>query len=548
MGSTLVTTPANLVANRIFIKRGMQYTFDDRPFLVDIFDDPHRYVAMKTARQVSKSTTLAAKGLIACEALAPYTVLSLTPSRDQTSKFSHDRLGPTIQDSPAVVELLDRDGVNNVMEKSFVNGSRYYLKYGRENADSSRGISCDETHYDEVQDMNLEPVEAVTRECMFMSPHKKRMYSGTPKSHSNGIEQRIWRRSDQREWMVRCHHHGKYPYYQKLTLKSIGLQGPICDRCGNLVDTLDGQWIRTSTRTDDGKEPYIHGYHIPQILFPTNKVQLPSGKMGILDWSEFLLEIENSDEATVLNEKFGESADSADRPITEEELRRCCDPTRTMPDEYLDWMIGDYTYAGIDWGWGIKSATALVIGQFEPGNSNNFRIVHCKKYFGDEADPSFCIPDILQTMQRFRVRRCHADFGSGLGLNSQIRDACGEDFITSNYWSSSISGKRIQYEQKLDRFVVNKAVSLSRFFLALKKRAITIAFRWEDFKIFGQDFLNEFREERRNGDPYYDHKQNEPDDFLHAACYAWLISSWLKYNDNFIDSAATGSIHNPARI
>jgi hypothetical protein len=438
--------------------------------------------------------------------------------------------------------------VNNVLEKSFVNGSRYYLKYGRENADSSRGISCDETHYDEVQDMNLGPVEAVTKECMFTSPHKRSLYSGTPKSLSNGIEQRLWRKSDQREWMVRCHHHGNV-YYQKLGMDNVGLTGPICDKCGNGLNTLDGMWVRTLTRTEDGKDPYYHGYHIPQILFPTSTTDLPNGKKGMLDWEEFLLDIENNDDSTVMNEKFGESSDSADRPITEAEVMRVCNPTEPMPDNYKNWMIGEYTFAGIDWGWGIKSATALTIGQFKPGNPKVFQVLHCKKYFGKEADPSHCIPDILRTMDRFRVLRCHTDFGSGLGMNSQIKDAKGDDYLTTNYWSSSIKGKKLAYDKDLDRFVVNKSVTLSRFFLAMKKEAIKVAFKWEDFKPFAVDILHEFREQRKNGDPYYDHKDGEPDDFLHSICYCWQIASWLKYSSNFIDRArAQGQLHDPGRV
>jgi hypothetical protein len=331
-------------------------------------------------------------------------------------------------------------------------------------------------------------------------------------------------------------------------MKNLGTEGPICDKCGNGLNTMDGLWVRTLTRTEDGKDPFIHGYHIPQIVFPTTDVVTPSGRRGVLDWKELLLEIENTDEAIILNEKFGESADSADRPITEAELRAICDPTRGMPDEYADWMIGDYMFAGIDWGWGIKSATALVIGQFKPGDPKTFQIVYCKKYFGQEADPGHCIPDLLRVMKHFRVRRCHADFGSGLGMNSQIRDATHDDFLTSNYWSANISGKKINYEAKLDRFTVNKAVTLSRMFLAMKKQAIKVAFRWEDFKKFGQDVLNEFREERKNGDPYYDHKPDEPDDFLHAICYCWLIATWIKYDQNFVESARRGNLHNPARV
>ncbi len=533
------TTPANLVANRIFVKQGQPYSFLDRPFMVQIFDDDHRYIALKTARQVSKSTTIAARMITRCETYAPFSSLYLSPSEKQTGRFSHDRLGPTIKDSPHVAAMVGEDSLQNVYEKSFNNGSKIALTYAKENADRARGISADAIDYDEVQDMNLGPVEAVTRESLFTSEYKFRLYSGTPKSLSNGLEQRIWRKSDQREWMVRCRHHVPV-YHQKLTPKNIGKHGPICDSCGRALNTLDGLWVKTSSRTDEGKTPFIHGYHIPQIIFPTTKQQIGVGKdgkpiFGFLDWGEFLLEIENSDEVWVLNEKFGESADSAEKPITEDQLRALCDPLVNLPTVYEPWMIGELTYAGIDWGAGSKSSTALVIGQFDPKNPRFFKIIFCRRFHKREADPKTCVPEILRLLNVFRVKRAHADWGSGLGLNSRIDEARGDDFLTKNYWSSAIAGKKIAYNKEIDAFVLNRSVAISRFFEALKRQAIKVAFTWDHYKAFGSDILNVFREERKNGDPFYDHNPDTMDDFLHATIYCWQIASWMKYSQGFID-------------
>jgi hypothetical protein len=538
-----VTTPANLVANRIFIKSGVRYNFDDRPFMIQIFDDPHPVIGLKTARQISKSTYLAGDALASCEALAPYTVLALTPSQDQTRKFSYDRLGPTINDSPAIRAMMNSDNLDNVFEKSFINGSKIYLSYAKDNADRARGITADQIDYDEIQDMSLGPVEAVTKESLFTSRYKRRRYSGTPKSMSNGIEQRIWRQSDQREWMVRCHGHGPKPYHQKLTRKSVGLAGPICDRCGKALNTLDGLWVATSTRTQDGKVPHIHGYHIPQIIFPTMDIEVSPGRRGFLDWAEFRRDVENNDPATVDNEKFGESADSEERPIKQDELRAVCDERREMPEIWQPWMNGEYTFAGVDWGTGLQSATVLSIGQFDPKDGKFFRYVYLKRYWGKDADPRVCMPDILRKMAEFRVFRCHADFGSGLGLNSQIEQARGEEFLTTNYWSGNIGGKRIVYDQDLRRYVLNRSVHLTRFFQGMKNQSLKVGFRWADFELFSRDILHVFREERRNGDPYYDHKPEEPDDAMHAMIYAWLIASFHRYRHEGVEIARNA--HDP---
>ena len=541
------TTPANLVANRIFIRKNTPYGFDDRPFMVDIFDDPHRYVLMKTARQVSKSTWEAARILTNTEAYAPYSVLYLSPSFAQTSKFSHDRLGPTIKESPHLHVRMDKDCLDNVLEKEFVDGSLIYLSYAKDNADRVRGITVDEILYDEIQDMQLGPIETVTRESLFTSRHKKRAYSGTPKSLSNGIEQ-LWRKSDQREWMVRCRKHGSRPHHQKLTLKNIGTKGVICEKCGGPLNTLDGLWVRTSTRTEEGRDPHVHGYHIPQIIFPTTTSPLGNGKFGFLDWGEFLLDIQNGDEATVLNEKFGESADSAEKPITEDQLRALCVASKTMPMAADDSMTGEYLFAGVDWGAGIKSSTALVIGQFDPKNPKKFKFVFMRRYHKGDANPEYCVPEILRICQLFRVKRLHADWGSGLGINSRIEALMGEDYLTTNYWSSSIGGKNVAFDSNLSRFVINRSVTMTRFFEAMKRGGMEVAFSWDEYKPFSRDITAVFREERKNGDPYYDHNPEEMDDFCHAMIYCWLVSSWMKYSENFVDTArkSPGSLHNPS--
>lgn len=540
------TTPANLVANRIFIKKNMPYSFADRPFMIPVFDDPHRHLLLKTGRQVSKSTTLAARVLIHTEVYAPYTVLFLAPTFKQTSVFSHDRLGPTIKESPHLHVRMDADCLDNVLEKEFVDGSLIYLSYAKDNADRTRGLTTDEVLYDEIQDMLLDAIEAVTSQSMFTSRYKRRCFSGTPKSLSNGVE-RKWRQSDQREYMVRCHHHGALPYHQKLTLKNVGTEFQICDRCGHRLNTLDGLWVRTSTVTEDGKEPHVHGYHIPQIIFPTMDTVLPSGGKGFLDWTEFLQALDKEDDVTISNEMFGESADSAEKPITEDQLRAMCDPKRRMVCEYPEDAIGWYTFAGVDWGEG-KSATVLVIGQFNPKNPKKFRFLFFRSFKKRDANPEICVPEILRICELFRVKRLHADWGGGFGQNSRIHESKGDDFLSTNYWSSAIGGKNVNYDPNMNRFVLNKSVTFSRFFEAMKRQGMEVAMRWEDFQIFAKDVLAEFREERKNGDPFFDHNPDEPDDALHAMIYCWLIASWMRYSESFVDQARkapTSTLHQP---
>jgi hypothetical protein len=548
------TTPSNMIANRIYIKRDTPYSFIDRPCMKTVFDDDHRFILMKTARQVSKSTTLAGRLMLNTEVLAPYAALFLSPSYDQTSKFSHQRLGPTIMQSPHLKARMSREMLNNVLEKEFIDGSRIYLSYAKSDADRARGISVDEIDFDEVQDMHLSAIEPVVQESLFTSVHKKRFYSGTPKSFSNGIEG-LWRNSDQREWMVACRHHSP-AYHQKLTIKNIGNEGPVCVKCGNLLNTLDGLWVQTVTVLPDGKKPETHGYHLPQIIFPTNKVVLgkkPNGKdiKGFLDWDDLLLRLSNpnAEIATIQNEIFGESADSASKPISEEKLRSLCHKDRPMPTEYPAWAQGTYTFAGVDWGMGLGSSTVLSIGQFDPRDPSKFRIIFCKRWDGGDADPEICVPLILQYCRWFRVKRLHADWGGGAGINSRIMDELGPEFITTNYWSTNMSAKMANYDDRHNRFVLNRSMTITKFFQALRRDSIQIAFRWEDYREFSVDILNVFREERKNEDYYYDHPPGTQDDAMHSHIYCWLVACWHRINENFVEDARiTGSTHNPLMV
>jgi len=457
-------------------------------------------------------------------------------------------LGPTIISSPPVNARMTKSGLDNVLEKEFTGGSKIYLSYAKDNPDRARGISADELKMDEVQDIVLTLVEPVLRESLFTSPHKRVWWSGTPKSFANGLEQRVWRQSDQREWMVRCHHHGPLPLHQKLTIKNMGKTGPVCSKCGRTLNTLDGTWVITSTRTDDGKTPRIHGYHIPQIIFPTMTTEVQPGKFGFLDWEQFVEDVEScEEEAIILNEKFGESADSSEKPITEEELRAtCAPPPRNMIMEYEDWMKGTATYAGVDWGTGSKSATVLAIGQFVPNDPKLFHYVFLKKYEKKDANPETCVPDILRLMEKFRVHRGHGDWGSGLGLNSRIVDARGDEFWTANYWSSNIKGKQLKFNVDINSYILNRSIHINRFFQALKRRQLRMAMDWDSFKPFARDILNVFKEYRKDDVPIFDHKPQEPDDSLHAMVYAWIIASIVRYGEEGIERIK-GQEHFPYR-
>ncbi len=528
-------TLSNWIVNAVYVGRGKKFTFKGRRWNAAMLDTQSPGGRLfKMSRQVGKSTIGSAESIARCCKFDNHNILYVAPTQDQARKYSQDKVKPMIEESPIIKPEIGR--YNNVEEKEFVRGGKFYMKYARDNADRCRGITADMVHYDEVQDQSLELIEPVINEVLFTSDYKIKLYTGTPKSFSNPIEQK-WQQSDQREWLVRCEHHSPAKWI-KIGLRNIGKHGPICHHCGKLLDVDNGAWVRTN------KAGKFAGFHVHQLHAKiSHKTQA--------HWDEILDKVENYDEGLLLNEVFGESSDSASTPITEKMLREACIDGVVNSENPSTKFFNSKRYAGIDWGHGVFT-TALTIGQWD---GDKFRVIFMKAYEGEECKPEICIPDMAKIINRYRCERTHVDYGGGFGmwddLDEQVRCP-----VTGMMWTSikSASGNwKTEYENgngdmvsySIPMWSMNKTLTTSRFIKNLAKGNIRLL-RAEDFfapkfgrhelksnnndktRSFSSHFLATRREEERDPKTREVKKTNfnrvGPDDSLQATIYAWAIA------------------------
>jgi hypothetical protein len=104
----------------------------------------------KTGRQVSKSTSLAAHGIIFACSISDKTTLYVTPLFEQVRRFSGMFVQPFIDQSPAKTLWTGTDTVNSVLHRSFRNRSKMLFSFAFLNADRIRGISADKLAIDET--------------------------------------------------------------------------------------------------------------------------------------------------------------------------------------------------------------------------------------------------------------------------------------------------------------------------------------------------------------------------------------------------------------
>lgn len=509
-------TLSNWVANAVYVRKGEKIAYGGRCWMPAIFDTSNRNRVCLTSRQVGKST------LGSCESLARLcrtdirNILYVAPEQDQARKYSQDKVKPMVEESPIIKRMVGT--YNNVHEKEFIGNKKLYLKYAKHNPDGCRGITADMIHYDEIQDQDLHVTEPVINESIFTSKFKLKLYTGTPKSFSNPAHLK-WIESDQREWMVRCNHH--YPAkWIKLEIRNIGKLGPVCHHCNNLLDVDDGQWVMHNPSSN------IAGFHVSQL-------NCKDSHRTKEDWIDMLEKFEKYPDDKFLNEVMGESADSAEMPITDGALAACIDESfESKEDPDPKWATIP-TFAGIDWGHGSYT-TAITIGAFD---GKVFRYIYRRVFDGVSVDPSFCIPEMAKTIKRYQCARVHVDYGGGFGLWETLVKAIDNENIevTGNLWSDNAKAKDMTWNQtgyEIPILTLNKPKMISEYVNAINNKKFRFANMPPNLRKHFTNLRKEIVERRSDtGELSIRYLRSGHDDLMQASVYCWIIAR-LYYASN----------------
>lgn len=328
-----------------------------------------------TGRQVSKSTSLAAHGVVVANSLPFFKTLFVTPLYEQIRRFSNNYVRPFIDQSPVKSLWSGTTTENSVLQRSFKNNSMMLFSFALLDADRVRGVSADRVCIDEVQDMDPDHIPII-QETMSYSPWGIMYFTGTPKTLDNLIYG-LYARSSQAEWFIKCDSCGKWnipslahdleamigPYHDQISAR---YPGTVCAKCQKPVNPRNGRWVH---RYPDRRWKFS-GYHVPQIILPLHFSDAEK-------WSTLLMKREgfnNYTEARFFNEVLGESTDTGQKLISETELRNACllkweNKKEPMPAAYAKLDRYKQRILAIDWGGGGEagvSFTALAVLGFLP--------------------------------------------------------------------------------------------------------------------------------------------------------------------------------------
>ena len=521
-------------AEKFLMLEGSQFSLDDYPFYRDIYDGTHPQLLLMTGRQVAKSTTVGNFMISETCCVPHWKTLFVSPSQEQTARFSQSRVGKVIAYSPMVQKFwMNSESSSRVMFKSFKNGSEQVFSYASDDPDRARGVSADRVVYDEVQDILYTEVIPVINECMANSDYAYEAYAGTPKTVENTI-QTLWEWSTQSEWVMKCTGCGKHQFWRDD--RCIGKLGPVCVHCGKYVDVRTGHWYNTHKFPEDHRGKQLQGFHVPQFILPNN-VPISCGsdaksqELAQRRWRRIVEKHESYPKAKFMNEVVGVSESEGVRIISQEELESLCQDYVVGESAPADLhMMYDHVVAGIDWSGGGSLGTSHTVlwiwGVLPPrGDYEDMRLSTLYFKIYDEGNPisTGIMHHIIEQCVRYKVNLIYADAGVGALPNSMLREAFGSDRAQQVAFRGGAGAAQTFGWNGRDRYMADKTTAIDSFMLYLKRKAVIYPNKKQMVTTFAH-ILAEYEEETRAGNKVWRHAPLQPDDALMAQVFGFLAA------------------------
>jgi hypothetical protein len=399
--------------------RGKPFTLDRHFPFEPLFGTqvPPRIV-VRAGRQVGKSVSLAARCVVMSATIPNFHTLYIAPLKEQSTRFSSDRVRPLIEGSPIRPLLRQDKRTGSVQRRAFQNEAVIYFLYALLDAERVRGVDSDLNLIDESQD--LDPAHMpVINECLSASEYAMTMFAGTSKTRDTTLEKQ-WSESSQAHWVTRCgacrHHNIASVEFDLLKMigplrDDISLDNPatICAKCSRPIRPHEGRWEHRRPE----RASYFIGLHMPQVIFSQHysnpekwRTLLAKGRgMNNYSWPKYL------------NEVLGEPSDESIKLVSKSDLERA-GVMHKNHEETARSLLNHYTMRvlAVDWGGDGDdrvSLTSMAVLGIRP--DGRIDVIFGKKL----ANPGDHLGEAQEARRLFHAFQCHLfvhDFGGAGAL------------------------------------------------------------------------------------------------------------------------------------
>ena len=363
-----------------------------------------------TGRQASKSTNLCVDSLSRAMIVPNFRQLYVTPLYEQARRFSSNYVQRFIANSYLNSLFVDSSCEQNVLQKTFTNGSMLMFTYCYRDVERARGISCDSLVIDEVQDINFDFIPILAESMSASRKWRITTYAGTPKTTDNTIS-RLHKSSSRGEWAIRCSGCRKenISAISEDLLNMLGDDGLICAKCHSPINTEEGMWLHG----DPDKINKFVSWHVPQAILPMH-CRDERAWDGLMDKSR------TYKRSTFYNEVLGEDCDAGIKLISKEALMAASTLPHhnTLPEASALNANSNFVVRslGVDWGGrgeNCDSLTALtVVGLRTDGKIDVVYGELCPPSMDDMGEMAL----IDEIVRAFRINIIGHDF-NGMGMS-----------------------------------------------------------------------------------------------------------------------------------
>lgn len=439
------------------------------------------------------STGIGAGLLYKLNMLDHYRALYIAPLKDQVKTFA-DRLQEMQRGSVFSPEIALAKGLrNNLYYKESSRGGSLRLSNLLTDPSRIRGITADDIFVDEAQDFDPDHLPELAQ-VQKASKRPARIFAGTSKDIDTCLETQF-QAGSRGIWHVKG---GKPGLWWSLNDpevidKIITVDGLRCPVTGRLMNPMNGEFVHEDRRRLYAGFP---SFHLPQIIVP----EYTSGIKWLEIWNDF----QSYMRPKFLREVMGIPDAGGNRELTEDDLKKMCDPEMTFEKIQAEILSGKrryfYILSGCDWGGSdYNPATATkqsytVHAMIGVTHDGNFDLIHVRRYAGMAYQD--IAGDIVDKHNKFGGFAIAADNGVGHYYNAYLRD-CGkirsDRLLLFQYNDVKEFIAPIQ-NSMFNLYSLNRTDSISALYSDIKAPTFRLRCpRWDQSSTYLNDFLNSIR-------------------------------------------------------
>ena len=234
--------------------KGEQISFEQYPYLQEIYEDTTKEIAIQKSAQCGVSEYLIDEAFFLTENYR-MNGLYCFPAQAQLNAFSHGRVEPVIEQSEHLHNLQGE--TNNVSLRKI--GKAFIYFRGMQDIKQIISVDADYLFLDEIDVMKQDLIPVVEKR-LGGSIYKIKRFVSTPSYSDYGVN-RKFKEGDMREWFIKCEHCNHWQYLDFFKNVDIKKEIYICKKCKRQINNLvNGKWVPRH------KNREIHSYHISKLF------------------------------------------------------------------------------------------------------------------------------------------------------------------------------------------------------------------------------------------------------------------------------------------